>query len=123
MSTEIDPKKIIAEVSGHDIDQWVRTAAFKPEVEEAGGSVLSCAHPLINIMTGHLCDDFLRVNFGRHVGGSGGFWYEEAGGSVLSQAFICENCNSSPNSYQSIRGHIHHVSIEGIPRDSPKNGH
>ncbi|OQE83694.1 hypothetical protein PENNAL_c0031G06613 [Penicillium nalgiovense] len=35
MPTEIDPKKIIAEVSGHDIDQWVRTASFTPEVEES----------------------------------------------------------------------------------------
>jgi hypothetical protein len=40
LRTEIDPKKIIAEVSGHDIDQWVRTAAFKPEVEEVGKEIL-----------------------------------------------------------------------------------
>jgi hypothetical protein len=27
-------KKIIAEVSGHDLDQWVRTESFTAEVEE-----------------------------------------------------------------------------------------
>lgn len=29
-------KKIIAEVSGHDVDQLVRTASFTAEIEEVG---------------------------------------------------------------------------------------
>ncbi|CAG8908436.1 unnamed protein product [Penicillium egyptiacum] len=43
MTTENGAKRIIAEVSGHDIDQWVRTPSFTAEVEEVGDSVLSLA--------------------------------------------------------------------------------
>ncbi|CAI7629457.1 unnamed protein product [Penicillium palitans] len=34
MSTE-GAKRIIADVSGHDLDQWVRTASFTAEIEES----------------------------------------------------------------------------------------
>ena len=34
MTTAEGAKKIIAEVSDHDLDQWVRTASFTAEIEE-----------------------------------------------------------------------------------------
>jgi ferritin heavy chain len=34
MTTAEGAKKIIAEVSNHDLDQWVRTASFTSEIEE-----------------------------------------------------------------------------------------
>lgn len=34
MSTEEKAKRIIADVSGYDLDEWVRTASFTAEVEE-----------------------------------------------------------------------------------------
>lgn len=39
MSSE-EAKKIIADVSGHDLDQWVRTASFTAEIEEVRIPVL-----------------------------------------------------------------------------------
>ncbi|CAI7630573.1 unnamed protein product [Penicillium palitans] len=35
MTTAEGAKKIIAEVSSHDLDQWVRTASFTSEIEES----------------------------------------------------------------------------------------
>lgn len=36
MSTEERAKKIIADVSSQDLDQWVRTDSFTTEIEEVG---------------------------------------------------------------------------------------
>ncbi|CAG8209501.1 unnamed protein product [Penicillium nalgiovense] len=39
MTTAEGAKEIIAEVSNHDLDQWVRTASFTSEIEETLGAL------------------------------------------------------------------------------------